>query len=105
AMQPMARGRRHRLIAALGIAQILSYGASYYLPTILARPTAADTGWPYAWVVAGFSLGVLVGGLVAVRIGHAIQRHGGRPVMAISAVVMALGLVIMATAPSLPIYL
>jgi len=102
--QAMSRGRRHRVIAALGIAQILSWGASYYLPAILARPIAADMGWPLAWVVGGLSLGLLVAGLAAIRVGRAIERHGGRPVLAASAVLIATGLVLLAAAPNLAVY-
>ena len=100
----MPRGRRHRIIGALGIAQILGYGASFYLPAILARPIAADTGWPFAWVIGGLSLGLLVAGLSSRCIGHLIDRHGGRPVLAASAVLLALGLATLALAPSLPVY-
>lgn len=102
--ETISRGRRHRIIGALGIAQILSYGASFYLPAILAKPVAADTGWPFAWVIGGLSLGLLVAGLASRRIGHFIERHGGRPVLAASAVLFALALVILALAPSLPVY-
>lgn len=100
----MPRGRRLRVIAALGIAQIFSWGATYYLPAILARPIAAETGWPFAWVIGGLSLGLLVAGLAALRVGRAIERHGGRPVLAASAALIALGLLILAAAPSLPVF-
>jgi MFS family permease len=100
----MSRGRRHGIIAALGISQIFAWGASYYLPAILAKPIVADTGWPLAWVVGGFSLGLLVAGFSAIRVGHAIERHGGRPVLAASVVLLAAGLVLLATAPNLAVY-
>ena len=35
--ETISNGRRHRIIGALGIAQILGYGTSYYLPAILAH--------------------------------------------------------------------
>jgi predicted MFS family arabinose efflux permease len=100
----MSRGRRQRVIAALGITQILSWGASYYLPAILARPIALDTGWPLAWVVGGLSIGLLVAGLSAIRVGRAIERHGGRPVLAASALLLALGLIILAATSNLAVY-
>ncbi|MBM3546999.1 MAG: MFS transporter [Alphaproteobacteria bacterium] len=100
----MSTGRRRRVIAALGIAQILAWGASYYLPAILARPIEAEMGWPLAWVVGGLSVGLLVAGLVAVRVGHAIERHGGRPVLATSVVLLALGLAILAATNGLVVF-
>jgi len=101
----MPTGRRHLVVGAIGIAQILSWGASYYLPAILARPIVADTGWPFAWVVGGITIGLLTAGLAAVRVGHRIERHGGRPVLAASALLLTLGLVILGLSPSLPGYL
>ena len=97
--------RRRTIIAALGLTQIFAWGCSYYLPAVLARPIAGDTGWPFAWVVGGLSLGLLAAGLVSPRVGRAIERHGGRPVLAASACLLAIGLVGLALAPGVPIYL
>jgi MFS family permease len=97
--------RRALVISALGLTQILAWGSSYYLPTVLAKPIAVDTGWPFAWVIGGLSLGLFVSGLVSRRVGRAIERHGGRPVLATSAMLLAAGLFTLALAPDLPIYL
>jgi MFS family permease len=96
---------RALVISALGVTQILAWGSSYYLPTVLAKPIAETTGWSYAWVIGGFSLGLLVAGLAAIRIGRAIDHYGGRPVLAASAVLLAAGLAMLAAASTLPIYL
>ena len=53
---------------------------------------ARDTGWRYDWVVGGVSVGLLVAGIVSPRVGRAIARHGGRPVLAIGALLLAAGL-------------
>jgi len=92
------------IIAALGVTQIFAWGSSYYLPAVLARPIAADTGWPFPWVVGGLSLGLLAAGLVSPRVGRMIERHGGRPVLAASAVLLAAGLVGLALAPGIAAY-
>jgi MFS family permease len=93
------------VIPVLGVTQILAWGSSYYLLAVLAQPIAGDTGWPLAWVVGGLSLGLLVAGIVSPRVGDGIQRFGGRPVLAASAVLLASGLIGLALSPNLPIYI
>ncbi|MEA2780573.1 MAG: hypothetical protein QOK29_2117, partial [Rhodospirillaceae bacterium] len=70
-MRALARvePRRAVVVTALGLAQILAWGSSYYLLAVLAKPIAGDTGWPLPWVVGGLSLGLLVAGLVSPRVG------------------------------------
>lgn len=92
------------VISAIGIAQILAWGSSYYLTAVLAGPIAKDTGWPLGWIVGGLSLGLLVSGLVSPRIGHLIDARGGRPVLAASAILLALGLLVLGLAPTLPVF-
>ncbi|MCF3936247.1 MFS transporter [Acuticoccus sp. M5D2P5] len=97
--------RRHVIISALGITQILAWGSSYYLLAVLAAPISRATGWSSGFVVAGFSVGLLVSGLISVRVGRLIDDHGGRPVLAGSAVCLAAGLALLAAAPNLVVYL
>ncbi|MGD9769860.1 MAG: MFS transporter, partial [Pseudolabrys sp.] len=93
------------VITALGIAQILSWGSSFYFPAVLAEPIVADTGWPLVWVVGGVSIGLLTAGLIAPQVGRIIDRRGGRPVLAASSLLYAAGLAGIGLAPSLPVYL
>ena len=92
-------------ITALGVAQILGYGTSFYFPAVLAPPISADTGWPLSWVVTGTSIGLLVAGLIAPKVGAIIDRRGGRPVLAVSSLLYAAGLLCIGLAPNLPVYL
>ena len=92
------------IIPALGITQILAWGSSYYLPTVLAKPIVADTGWSLSWVVGGLSLGLLIAGLASPLVGRQIHRRGGRPVLAASAILLSLGLVILALSPNLIVF-
>ena len=94
-----------RVVSVLGVTQILAWGSTYYLLAVLARPIAADTGWPLAWVVGGLSLGLVVSGFASPRVGRAIQAEGGRRVLAASSALLGLGLLILGFAPALPIYL
>jgi MFS family permease len=93
------------VISVLGVTQIFAWGSSYYLPAVLAKPIVVDTGWSLTWVVGGLSLGLLIAGLISPWVGHAIGRRGGRPVLAVSAGLLAAGLLALALAHSLPAFL
>jgi MFS family permease len=97
---------RHRYLAIsiLGITQIFAWGATYYLPAVIAQGVSADTGWSLEWVVGGLSLGLLAAGLVSPYVGTAIDRSGGRDVLAFSACCIAGGLLTLAAAPNLALY-
>lgn len=96
--------RRWPVITALGIVQIFAWGSSYYLMAPLAGPIVADTGWPLPWVIGALSLGLLVAGLASPRVGTAIARHGGRPVLAGGMMLLSAGLLVLAAAPNLPVF-
>ena len=96
---------RWLVVGCLGTAQILAWGMSYYLIAVLASPINADTGWGLPWIVGGLSIAFLVSGLVSPRVGRLIDRFGGRPVLAASAILLAIGLATIAAAPNLPVYL
>lgn len=96
--------RRITVVGAVGVFQILAWGSSYYLLAVLAEPIARDTGWSLAWIVGALSLGLLVEGLVAPFVGDAIERHGGRPVLAAATLLLAAGLAGLALAPNLPLF-
>jgi MFS family permease len=102
---PASSPRPAKVVTCLGIAQIFAWGTSFYFPAVLAGPIVADTGWPLGGVVGGVSVGLLVGGLVSPRVGRAIERRGGRPVLVLSSLLFAAGLVGIALAPNLPVYL
>ena len=97
--------RRSVIIVTLGLFQILAWGSSFYLLSVLALPIADDTGWPTSGIIGGVSLAMLVAGFTSPRIGKIIQARGGRPVLAFSAVMFAAGLALMGVAPVLPVYL
>jgi predicted MFS family arabinose efflux permease len=104
-MTPPTRPYSLTVASAVGVAQILAFGSTFYLPAVLAKPIVDDTGWSFTWVVSGLSLAMLVSGVISPSVGRMIHRFGGRPVLASSAVLLAAGLTVMAVAPSLPIYL
>jgi predicted MFS family arabinose efflux permease len=92
-------------IALLGLLQILSWGGSFYLLGVLADPIAADTGWSHQWVLGAASIGLLVASLLSPLCGRLIARLGGRRVLGAHGPILAAGLLLMAAAPSLPVFL
>ncbi len=96
---------RRVVITALGIAQILAWGTSFYFPAVFAGPIVADTGWSLGYVVGGTSVGLLVAGLISPQVGRIIDLHGGRPVLLASSLFYAAGLAGIGLAPALPVYL
>ena len=104
-MPEQAQLDRRVVITALGIAQILGWGTSFYFPAVFAEPIVADTGWSLGWVVGGTTIGLLVAGLISPQVGRLIDRHGGRPVLLASSLFYAAGLAGVGLAPSLPVYL
>ena len=83
---------RTRTVLTLGTAQTLAWASSYYLPAILAVPMARDLGVSAATVFAAFSAGLVISAFLGPRAGRAIDSFGGRPVLAFSNIVFAIGL-------------
>lgn len=96
---------RRVVITALGIAQILAWGTSFYFPAVFAEPIVAETGWSLGFVVGGTSIGLLTAGLISPQVGRTIDVCGGRPVLMASSLFYAAGLALVGFSPALPIYL
>jgi hypothetical protein len=81
-----------RAVPVLGITQILSWGTIFYTPVLIVPLIAAERGWSISFTMGGFSVGLLVAGLVAPYVGRSIDRFGGHVVMTIGSLIGALGL-------------
>ncbi|GJE37802.1 MFS transporter [Methylobacterium persicinum] len=91
--------------ALLGLTQIILWGGSFFLVAVIVGPVVATTGWPQGAVIGALSLAILISGLLSPWIGRRIRHLGGRPVLVTGTLVMAFGLVLMALAGSLPVFL
>ena len=89
-----------RLVPALGIAQIISWGALYYAIAVLGASIGADLGLSPAHVFGAYSAGLLLSGLTAPVAGRAIDRWSGRIVLTMGSVVAALALFFLSRASS-----
>jgi predicted MFS family arabinose efflux permease len=96
---------RRVVITALGIAQILAWGTSFYFPAVFAEPIVKETGWSLGFVVGGTSIGLLTAGLISPQVGRIIDVRGGRPVLLASSLFYAAGLALVGLSHALPIYL
>jgi len=97
-------GDESRVVLLLTATQWLNWGSTYYLLTVLAEPMGADTGWQRSWVIAGLSGGLVLAGLLSPAMGRAIDRHGGRVVLAAGSTILGLGLIGLGLANSLISY-
>lgn len=79
-------------LAALGTAQIISWGSFYYAFALLIPALKAELHASQAAVVGAFSVALLAAGLVSAPVGAWIDRHGARGVMGAGSLVGGLAL-------------
>ena len=94
-----------RAVLVLGVTQIVAWGALFYPPVLTLPLIAAERGWSLTFAMGGFSLGLLVAGFAAPRVGRLIDRHGGHRVMPFGSLLAALGLVLLVHAENPAVYL
>jgi predicted MFS family arabinose efflux permease len=86
------------VILVLGTTQTLAWASTYYLPAILADRIADAVGTSGTWFFAAFSTSLIVSALVGPWAGRTVDAIGGREVLAVSNVTIALGLTALALA-------
>ena len=86
------------VIAVLGSTQTLAWGSSYYLAAVLGGPIASGLGLPTSVFFGVYSVALLLGAAVGPYVGALIDRRGGRAVLALSSLVIAVGLVLLGLA-------
>ncbi|MFC0242299.1 MFS transporter [Rhodopseudomonas telluris] len=93
-----------RAVVVLAFTQILCWGILIYPPVLTMPHLVADRGWTLAFGMAGFSLALVISGIMSPIVGGLIDRHGGNVVMAPGALVGALGMALLATTDAWPLY-
>jgi predicted MFS family arabinose efflux permease len=99
----MTAHNRLAVILLLGSSQTLGWASSFYLPAILGDRIAHDLGMSSTWFFAAFSAALIVSAMVGPRAGRTVDAIGGREVLAVSNLILATGLVVLALAHSQPI--
>ncbi|MCZ9634672.1 MFS transporter [Rhodococcus sp. BH5] len=93
-----------RVLVALCLTEITSWGILYYAFPVLSVAISRDTGWSTSVIVAAFSVSQLVAALVGIPAGRILDRHGPRWVMTAGSVLAVPALVVIATAHTLPLF-
>ena len=99
-IQPTSRN-----VLSLGLAQLLAWGSTYYLPAMLALPMGRDLGLSNSVVFSAFSWALIVSALLGPAAGSAIDRYGGRRILMLSSGLFAAGLGLMSQADGLVLLL
>ena len=76
----------------------MAWASSYYLPAILAGPISTGVRVHKSWVFAAFSASLLIAAFSGPFVGRVIDRYGGRGVLALSSILFAVGLLLLAAA-------
>jgi predicted MFS family arabinose efflux permease len=97
-------GFNDRIILALGLTQTIGYGTLYYAYGVLASAISKDFGVGIDWFFGAFTIGLLLGGLVAPIVGRELDRRGARLVMSIGSLAAAVGLIACAIAPNIWVF-
>jgi MFS family permease len=88
-----------RVVCALGVTQIVSWGALHYSIAVLAPEMARTLDVSLSVVLGGFTGALVMSGLAAPAAGRWIDRRGGRLPMASGSLLAAAALLTIATAP------
>jgi predicted MFS family arabinose efflux permease len=80
-------------IVGLGITQIIGWGSTFFIPSVMGRHIGEDLDLPAEIVFSGPTIMFIVGALLAPRVGRSVDRKGARTLMAIGSVLAAIGLV------------
>lgn len=93
-----------RVLVALSITQITSWGVLYYAFPVALGDISADTGWSPTAATAAFSGGLVVSALAGIPVGRWLDRRGPRRVMTAGSVLAVPATAGIALAPTYPAF-
>jgi len=94
-----------RAVAGLGFTQIVGWGTTFLMPSVLGRHIQDDLHMPSELVFAGITVLFAVGALLAPRIGRRIDRTGPRLIMTVGSIVYGLSLLATSASQGPVVYL
>ncbi len=92
------------LVAALGVAQVISWGTLYYSISVLGPAMREELGISESLVFGAFTAGLLVSGALGPLAGRLIDSKGGRVVMSAGSIVGAVSMIVLAAAPNREVF-
>lgn len=103
---PAARDQRplRWALIALCVTEIVSWGVLYYAFPVALASISKATGWSSTAATAAFSAGLVISAGTGIPVGKVLDRHGPRVVMTTGSIVAIPALVIIALAPTLPVF-
>ena len=93
-----------RVVWALSVTQVISWGSLFYAISVLMAPIERELGWSRDAIVGAFSLSMVCTGLAAFPVGNLIDRYGGRHVMTAGSLLGATMLALLGMTTSLPAF-
>lgn len=75
------------IVGALSLTELISFGVLYYAFSALLVPMQRELGWSLTVLSGGFSVALLVSGLVAPLVGHWLDRRGARLLMTTGSII------------------
>ena len=75
------------IVGALAVTELISFGVLYYAFSALLVPMQRDLGWSLTVLSGGFSVALLVSGLVAPLVGQWLDRRGARLLMTTGSII------------------
>lgn len=97
---PPAPANLRRVVPALGVAQIISWGTLFYAIAVLGAPMRDALGTTDIVLFGSFTVGLFLSGIVSPWVGRRIDAHGGRGVLSGGSLVGALSCATLAMAPN-----
>ncbi|HET6224215.1 MAG TPA: hypothetical protein VFE11_18715, partial [Dongiaceae bacterium] len=94
-----------RATVGLGFTQIVGWGTTFLMPSVLGRHIEESLGLPSEIVFAGITVMFGVGSLLAPQIGRLIDRNGARTIMASGSALYAVSLAALAFSQGVVSYL
>jgi MFS family permease len=100
-----ARGPAARATLGIGVTQIIGWGSTFLMPSVLGRPIQDELGMPSELTYGGITVMFSLGALLSPRLGRAMDKGSPRLIMTTGSLVYAAGLAAMALSQGVLSYL
>lgn len=101
---PSRPGGLDHFVAAIAVGQVVSWGVLYYAFSVLLVPMQRQLGWPRPVLVGGFTVAVVISGLLATTVGRHLDHGSPRLVMGAGSFLAVVVVVAWSQARSVPAY-